>query len=216
MGLLFARVPSMRKFTDRVYGDIATKRFLAVIGDQQKFTELFERVNHRIVGAETAEEFRRMLQTGYRLEQHSQYHNLVTMLEIADAATDCMSRFVWEIATTDDEDQFITADNPVVTVTPDGRGWAKYGDWFDTPGIRVLFPVSPYVCLVLREHSVNRRNRLTPKQVRCCNSAMMCLASRFMYASENSEGLRRAFDKKGCQSEYADTRFVNIRPEWLV
>jgi Protein of unknown function (DUF4238) len=216
VGLLFARVPAARKYADRVYGVAATSKFLAVINNTEEFSRLFEQSKHRIIGPATAEEFRQKLIEGYRLDQDSQYHNLVTMLEIAQDAVDSLSRLDWEVAVTGDDELFVTADNPVVTVTPDGHGWAKYGDWFDAPGMKVLFPLSPHACLVLQEHGSVKRRVLPPRMIRCVNSALMALAGRFMFASEPKKALERAFDKKGCQSEYSDGKFVRVRPEWLV
>jgi Protein of unknown function (DUF4238) len=215
LGLLFARVPATRNYADRTYGKAATSKFLAVIEDAVEFSRLFERSKHRIIDATTAEEFRQRLLEGYRLEQDSQYHNLITMMDVAQEATDCLSRFSWEITTTEEE-QFVTADNPVVTVTPDGHGMAAYGQWFDAPGVLVLFPLSSAVCLVLRKRSAGRRHPMSSKQVRCINSAVMALADRFMFAHEKSERLRKVFDKKGCKTEYTETKFLKIRPEWLV
>ncbi len=215
VGLLFARVPAARNYADRTYGKAATSKFLAVIDDAEEFARLFERSKHRIVNSTTAEEFHQRLREGYRLEQDSQYHNLVTMVDVAEETIPRLSKFSWEIITSEQE-RFVTADNPVVTVTPDRHGSAAYGDWFDVPGVLVLFPVTPTVCLVLRERSARRRHPVSPKHVRCVNSAIMALAHRFMFADEQSERLRRVFDKKGCKTEYTDTKFVKIRPEWLV
>jgi hypothetical protein len=216
MGLMFARVPAARKHADQAYGVAATNKFLAVINDAEAFSQLFERSRHRILGPMTAEEFRQKLLEGYRLDQDSQYHNLVTMLDTAQDAVEALSKLEWEIANCGDEELFVTADNPVITVTPDGHGWAKYGDWFDVPGVKVLFPLSPHQCLVLQEQTSIRRRTLAPRMVRCVNSAIMALADRFMFASESSRTLGRVFDKKGCQSGYSDSQFVRIRPEWLV
>jgi len=138
------------------------------------------------------------------------------MLDIAQDALESLSNFEWQIAISGDDELFVTADNPIVTVTPDGHGWAKYGDWFDVPGIKVLFPLSPHACLVLQEHTSVKRQALTPRMVRCVNSAIMALAGRFMFASESSKVLEKVFDRKGCQVGYSDGRFVKIRPEWLV
>jgi hypothetical protein len=44
----------------------------------------------------------------------------------------------------------------------------------------------------------------------------MALAGRFMFASESKKVLEKVFDKKGCQSEYSDSQFVRVRPEWLI
>jgi hypothetical protein len=96
ISLLFARVPAARKYADRAYGVAATNRFLAVINDTAEFSRLFERSKHRIIGPTTAQEFRQKLLEGYRLDQDSQYHNLVTMLDIAQDALELLAKFHWE------------------------------------------------------------------------------------------------------------------------
>jgi uncharacterized protein DUF4238 len=216
MGLLFARVPATRKYADRTYGEAATTKFLNVIDDPDEFARLFERSKHRIANSTTAEEFRQKLRDGYRLEQDSQYHNLLTMLDVAQDAIEALLKLTWELVSADGDDRFVTSDTPVVTAIPDGHGWATYGEWFDVPNVRVLFPLSPTACLTLRERSIRRHHRISPKQVRCINSAIMGLSDRFLFVDEQSERLRRVFDKRGCRTEYADAKFLKIRSEWLV
>jgi Protein of unknown function (DUF4238) len=218
VGLLFARVPTSRKHVDRVYGEAAMSRFLSKMEDDKGFAKLFEQTKHRFAPdcrPATAEELRKMLKGGYHFEQDSQHHNLIAMVDVADSAIDPLSRLNWEVTLTDDE-PFITSDNPVVTATPDGHGWARYGDWFDKPGVKVLFPLSPSMCLVLAERASMDYLRVRGKHVRCINSAVMCLADRFMYANQSSQRLQKAFDRKGCQSCYADSSFVPVRSEWLM
>jgi hypothetical protein len=218
LGLLFARVPASRKHVDRVYGEAAMSRFLSRIDDSEGFAELFEQTKHQIAAdcrPATAEQLREMLKGGYRFEQDSQHHNLIAMVDVADSAVQPLSRLKWEVTLTDDE-PFVTSDNPVVTVTPDGHGWAKYGDWFDKPGVKVLFPLSPHLCLVLAERASTNYLHIGGRHVRCINSAIMCLADRFMYADQSSQRLQKAFDRKGCQSSYSDSSFVPVRSEWLI
>jgi hypothetical protein len=79
---------------------------------------------------------------------------------------------------------FVTSDNPVVTIAPDGAGRANVGMGFGWPRTEVLLPLNKRACLILSRRGRGEKVQATDLGLRQINDLVMCTAQKYACAAE--------------------------------
>jgi len=91
----------------------------------------------------------------------------------------------------------VTSDNPAYTMKPGDP--VRFGFGVKVPGVEMLFPVRRNLLLrISRALTQDGIREIPPTAARNVNKMTMQCATRFLFASEDSEKIRRLFDELGC------------------
>jgi Protein of unknown function (DUF4238) len=123
----------------------------------------------------------------------------------------------WQVWEAPDSTEFITSDNPVVTVTADNWGRFSPGWGFRTLGVVTMFPVSPACCLIIGSTGRYWR-RATVRDVKGVNQALVMCMDRWAYSASYSEDLEWLVNHLGSSVRYGENAFVrnwNDNSEYL-
>ena len=197
IGTLSARVPLARLLVDDIAGWEITNQLQKHIDHPEEFRTTFESLHLKLKCTLDWIELRGMLREGARLQQADPFVNLRMMLDLAQKYYEQIASMHWAAWHSDSEDRFVTSDNPVVSVLPeDGRGTRLGGSWSE-PNIQLIFPLSPTSCLFAKRGTVKGTRKLQGRRVRQVNKALMGMANRWVFASENSYRIASVFDRVG-------------------
>jgi hypothetical protein len=137
------------------------------------------------------------------------------LLRLAEGIfTDLRSK-PWQIWEAPDGAQFITTDNPVITLKADTWGAFSPGWGFRTPGATAAFPLSPRCCLVIGDGipAASRYwRRATPRDVNGVNQALAMCMDRWAYAADRSMEIEQLVNRMGGSVRYGVNAFV---PAWM-
>ncbi len=218
VGLMFFRGPSGRQCIDKLSGLAMKEIAKEMAQDETGFNERYKRAFGSNKPAMSAEQMREAFLKGdFEIEQRSAGHNLKLMLLFAADLGELFASCNWQILRAPADQLFLTTDNPIASVRPDGLGHATLGVGFALPGTEVLFPLNARSCLRMKRGITDGVLQLTPQRVRLRNKTFMACARRFAYAPERSLSLKRLFDRVGCQLSYLENAFVPSRlasPDW--
>jgi hypothetical protein len=166
-------------------------------------------VGHSISEAEFSEAVERVLQrTGTPEEAKNMF--LLGLLRLADKIAADLAAKPWQIWDATSPSEFITTDNPVVTVRPDGRGSFSVGSGFANPGVIAMFPVDSTCCLVIGNYGPDRK-RVTAQAVQDVNKTVVMCMERWAYAKSFSEDIQWLVVHAGGILKYSENAFV---PSW--
>jgi len=114
-------------------------------------------------------------------------------------ANHILSKPIWEVLQSPDGVEFITSDNPVISVVqlPNGKLHPGYG--FGKPDVIVLFPLAPSACLAAGAFSSGTRvsvgyRRIDQAMVKEVNEALVSICDRYVYSKTRSDDVRRMVD----------------------
>ena len=200
---LFARVPTMREYLDKVVCATERHKQKTLAKDKQKFEESwrqYEQATGRSAGdLETLRQF--ILNGKYKMKQESVAFNLGAMFDFGFVVLDKLMRCNYEILYAPAGCHFVTSDSPVYTVLGDKTS-VTFGFGFDWPGVHTLFPLNKRACLRLRKGTPARSRRISAGLVAEINRFTIVCAAQHLYTSVSDDELRRQFDEEGC----------NVRP----
>jgi hypothetical protein len=217
MALAFARASARRDLSKKMFGYIrdAYKELVVdevwlreQVGAYEYFTGVLTSPE-QISGA-----FKKVIQ---RMSDPEQANNgfVQGLLRLAEGIfTDLRSkpRQIWEAS---ERSQFITTDNPVITLRADTRGAFSPGWGFRTPGATAVFPLSPRCCFVIGDGiPVGSRywRRATPRDVGSVNRALAMCMDRWAYAADRSSEIEQLVNRVGGSVRYGVNAFV---PAWM-
>ena len=136
-----------------------------------------------------------MLAKGYRLQQVDGFYNLRMMLQIAETNYEALMKMDWHVWKADDDVQFLTSDNPVVSVLPEPGGRAVFGRAFNLEKVEIVFPLSLFACLFARRGVSVSISSVANKWVRMVNKALVTMADRWIFAAEKPQRIASLFDR---------------------
>jgi hypothetical protein len=112
----------------------------------------------------------------------------------------------WELCPSPAQ-SLVTSDNPAYTMKPGDRirfGVRSQGSWCRDAISRATKLVASYIPIA----NTRRRTRNTPTAARDVNKMTMQCATRFLFASEDSEKIRGLFDELGCAVDFDRVKMV--------
>jgi hypothetical protein len=109
------------------------------------------------------------------------------------------SKSIWEVWQAPDGVEFITSDNPLVSVVPLKNGKLHPGYGFGKQDIIALFPLAPTACLaagafVAGTRAVVGYRSVSTSVVTEVNEAVLSISDRYVYSRSRSEELQKSVD----------------------
>lgn len=139
-------------------------------------------------------------------------HNdfLKVILPISLRIAERLFQMTWLIAHVPDDTNYITTDNPFITISPGGfdpEGPTGYG--IGTPGAVKLFPLSSRSCLFVLDHGTQFGHTIVGSDVaREINHRLAVMCDRYLIASEEEQA-RRIVSNSGIDTSKRGPR-INI------
>lgn len=190
----FHRVPRIIDAAREMEQAFAIGQLREIAKDPEIQSKAFNDLKARgqLEGIESVEELGKLFE---RFEERFEFttdrtHAMARSLSIINETTAALLRMNWCLCVASEAHPFITSDCPVNVFLPDGRGWATFGAGISMPGVKVSFPLSPTVCLLVDYETNQRRRRVEKRFVNEVNRRMVAGAERFIYASFDSKQIR--------------------------
>ena len=212
VGLMFSRASARRNGTGKMWDELrrtyeeASKdpgwvlkqisRYKQISGKLISQKEFLEAVARVLQKAGTPEEKKNMF--------------LTNLLRLAEKISEDLIDKPWQIWDSTSPSEFITTDNPVVTVQPDGRAGFSIGAGFANKGVVTMFPINPTSCLIIGNRGADRR-RATVQAVQDVNKTLVMCMERWSYAKSFSVDTQWLVDHAGTTLKYFENAFV---PKW--
>jgi uncharacterized protein DUF4238 len=217
MSLMFARTTARRGLNATMLGHIrdAYKDLAADPTWLQEQAAAYERfsgavTNPKDISASTARVLVKLAKPEYANNNFVQ-----GLLRIAETIFAELHGKPWQIWEAPEPAQFITTDNPVVTLGPSPWGSYSPGWGFRTPGVTVLFPISNRCCFVTGGGiGPGRRywRKATVKDVKSVNEALVMSMDRWAYSATLDADLEWLVNNLGGSVKYGVSAFV---PSWM-
>jgi hypothetical protein len=211
IAFMFARVPIMREYLDKLLGQVVREEQLSRARDKDTFHKLcadMERETGKLLGIDHEELHQCVLKGEYEIVQTSTAFNLGSMFESALRVARELQNFGYQVLYAPKGEFFLTSDAPVFTLQPDGTGLASFGMGFGWSDVEVHFPLNKRACLRLKRGIGPEAVGVTNPAVVQINRATMMNASRYLYSSEGYRRTSRLFDQWGCKIEPGKNAFL--------
>jgi hypothetical protein len=203
VGLMSARVPAARNLASDIAGESITDELREVTEYEELFRATYERLSPQLKTPIPAAEVRERLLRGERFRDVSAANRLIRMLDMGWKNADQLMQMNWTVWRSQGDELFVTSDNPVVSIVPTGLGLAAPGRAFAHPGVQIVFPLNPKVCLFATREAMTPGD-VPSARVRRVNKMVMAMAERWLFASERSYKIKRVFDENGGKGMYAE------------
>jgi Protein of unknown function (DUF4238) len=215
MALLWVRGPFGRELVQRISEETMKKATKEYAQDEKLFKAKYKEFLKQS-GTETelsAEEMRSfILSDNWGASQESYGYTLRRMFEGWPKVIDLLEAKSWDVLLAESGQFFCTSDFPVLTILPEHGGVASIGAGFAMPGVRIYFPLSKRICLVLKDAAPPSRRLVRGVVVREINKFLMVGARRFLYHCEKNAAMEKLFNKIGCKSIPGVNAFMREPP----
>lgn len=217
MSLMFARTTARRGLNAKMLGHIrdAYKDLAADPNWLCEQAAAYERFSGAVtspddISAATARVLLKLAKPEYANNNFVQ-----GLLRIAETVYAELRGKPWQIWEAPEPAQFITTDNPVVTLGPGTWGSYSPGWGLRTPGVTVLFPISNRCCFLTGGGvGPGRRywRKATIKDVKSINEAMAMSMDRWAYSATLDPDVEWLINHLGGNIKYGVNAFV---PSWM-
>ena len=207
VALMFFRVHPGRKFLDKIAADATRTVSQQRAADPDTFFEDYQAVDRAEGWEDRAEKLRQdILANAFEYRQTSTDSNLRSVLDATQRLAPILAAMDWALLHAKGRHEFITSDNPVITIQPEGPGFSVLGSGFDMPGTEVYFPLSAKVCLMMSKES--QRKAVGAPRLMDINVALMSASTRHIYTRTFSQETDSLFLEHGCKLEYGVNAFA--------
>jgi hypothetical protein len=141
--------------------------------------------------------------------EESMQHKLECIAHVGAMCGEEMLKKDWQVVFANEEEFFVTSDNPVVPVAWEPHDRAQFHAGFSSEASDIYFPLTRDACLHIKMGVTPGTFVIRDRGVRYINSLTMTGAHKRLYAAEQSKKLQTAFDKCGCKYP-AET----FQPRW--
>lgn len=208
IAFMFSRVPAGRELINKLATQIMRKVSIERAKDPEAFEREFLETAKDTDTEITPEQVRQYILSGeYNLEQKSASFTISQIPRMAMELAPILESKDWIILRSNQE-LFVTSDNPVISLQPDGPQHAVMGMGFGLPGVEIFFPLTAHACLKMVARSRISTDYVKPAGVRQINRLVMTCAKRFLYAAERSTKIDALFQKVGGSISYGENAFV--------
>jgi hypothetical protein len=215
IALMFVRVPAYREYINKIASDCAKRISQEQARDRDSFYAFIRRYE-----AQTGqtlgdlEELRRFAASdNYTVTQRSVGFNLLlTFGSFFPIAKLLETEFRHDLYYSPQSSPFLTCDNPIATIEPQGDGTARAGVGFSRPGTQIVYPLNKRSCVILSRGARGEKISVNEKRVRMINDAIMAYAQRYVYASVGTRRLARISNERGFKIKYGENAFLHTAP----
>lgn len=213
LSLIFARTTARRELTGKIAGHI--RDAYQELSKDSDWLQEQARLNEQLSGAPTAleEASRSVARVLNRISTPEYVRNsfIQGLLHLASGVYEELSSRSWQIWEAPERSQFVTTDNPIITLKVDMWGQVFPGWGLRSEGLKVAFPISPAHCLMI---GVDGRywRRVTAHDVNLINKVLVSCMDRWTYSASYSDDIRLLVDLMGGTVRYGEQAFV---PAWM-
>jgi len=217
IALLFSRTTARRDLTTTIQGQIRAA-YKDLAGDNswlQHSVTLYQQHTGRIATTEDLSKAMERVVRKLANPEHVKNGFVVGLLRIAEGISRELNGKPWQIWEAPGGSQFVTTDNPVVTLKAVSQGGFTPGWGFRTPGMTTFFPICPRCCFVVGDGvGVGARywRRATIRDVGGVNKAPVACMDRWAYSSTHSDDITWLVNHLGGSIRYGVNAFV---PSWM-
>jgi Protein of unknown function (DUF4238) len=210
MALLFSRATQRRNFSNRNHQKVQDS-FAGAIADDEYITLLaahYSAKTNQDISQETMRDQLRRLSERMQTPAAAKKSFLDDVISHAEIGKGVLLQKPWQVWKSSDA-EFITSDNPLVSFVEIKSDVWHPGYGLTHPGVIVLFPLSPQVCLTMGvtgpyQISVNAA------QVKRVNETVISVCDRFVYSRTPSDETKRAVDHLAGSVRYGINAFMPI------
>ena len=212
IGTMQQRTPAARWLAENRMDPLISKLMKETANDPAKFRSFVEE-NHPFPNDGEAfdlEEIRQAILAGRgEVIADSPDYKLLSIIEVGKMVGNVLLEMNWQTIYSEDQDHFLTSDDPVISFVVDASEKLKLRTGVGTPGVDVWFPLCSTVCLRMNKHCEAGWGRWLSAGIRMINKMVIFCAHRCVYASERSDNLKKLMNEKGAQVSVktADLRF---------
>lgn len=200
IGTMHMRTPAQRRLSETRVEPFVTKLMKEAAGDSDRFRKFVEE-NPPLWGDQdyNLEEVRQAIVAGRgdQLMARMDYR-LMSMIEVGKLEAKILLQMNWQTIYSEDQDLFLSSDDPVVSWVADKRTnklYLRMG--LGVPGVNVWFPLCRTVCLRMNKDCESGYGRWINAGIRSVNKMTIMCADRWVYAPKRSKEIKSLFDKKG-------------------
>ena len=212
IGLMFSRAGARRTGTGKMWDEVRSAYEEASKDPTWALKQIsrYEQLTGKSISQQdfSAAVARVLQRTGTPEERKNMF--LLNLFRLADKISEDLIAKPWQIWDATSPSEFITTDNPVVTVQPDGRAAFSIGSGFANEGVVAMFPINPTCCLIIGNGGAHRR-RVTAQAVQDVNKTLVMCMERWAYAKSSSADTQWLVDHAGGTLRYFENAFV---PNW--
>ncbi|HEV8048180.1 MAG TPA: DUF4238 domain-containing protein [Terriglobales bacterium] len=216
IALTFARTNARRGLSAKILGHIlnAYKELASDTAWLQEQAHLFEQFSGISTSPEEISVATNRVAERLAKPEHARNGFIQGLLHLAESLFRELQGKPWQVWEAPPSAQFITTDNPVITLRASALAGFTPGWGFRTTGVTTFFAVSPRSCVVIGNNlRVDRHwRRATASDVSSVNKALVMCMDRWAYSDSRSEDTEWLVSQIGGSIEYGVNAFV---PEWL-
>jgi hypothetical protein len=209
LGTMQMRTPAGRYLSENRIDPFAKQMLRVAAGDAETFRTFVEENDLLPYEGVDAEEIRQGILAGHAESLYSREAlNLASIIEIGKMVAQMLIERNWQTIYSEDQELFLTSDDPVVTHALDCRSnklHLRMG--VAAPGVNMWFPLCRTVCLRVLKDGESGYGRWTNAGIRHVNKMTIMSAHRWVFAPERSEKIKSLFDKKGGQFDVRTADF---------
>jgi hypothetical protein len=213
VALMFARTTARRGLSGKISAYIrnAYKELSTDPAWLQRQALLYERITGKPTSCEQISQATSRVLEKMARPQHVKNGFVQGLLQLAGGIFGELADKPWQIWESPESIQFITTDNPVITLKADTWGSFMPGWGLRTPGLITVFPISPKCCLIIGATGRYWR-RATPRDVNGMNKGLVLCMDRWAYSAARSEDIEWLVNQTGGSLRYGENIFV---PAWM-
>ena len=198
LALLHLRNPKTARWFEAVAELVAVEKAKALAHDNVQFDKFWEKLmkEESISPELTKEKFCEMAKNfdEHFIVKFDPQYTTFSPLKYAEAIFHELKKMYWCLCSAPKGWDFITSDSPVV-VRFRKEGGVAFGGGFGHPTAKVIFPISPQVCLYLSRNFPYKTSKVNPSFVKNTNRETAINAERFVFASLQSDGIEKLVKK---------------------
>ncbi len=210
-GLLYARTKARRDATAWV-AETVTKDMLRLLKDDQFMKEMADHyaklANQPIETALLMDSIERVAKELATPDEMRRFF-LTEILETARLISDILLQKPWQVWKAPNEEEFITSDNPLVTMFACGEGNQEFapGFGFNYPGVLAAFPLNPSACLIVGRSDKPFRH-VDSATVWKVNDVQILCMYRNVYSQTRSERVQNGVKQYGGHTRFGENAFL--------
>ena len=213
LALIFARTTARRELTGKIARHI--RDAYAELSSDPEWLQEQAKINEELSGKPTTlkEASRSVARVLTRISTPEYVRNsfIQGLFHLASGVYEELSGKSWQVWEAPERSEFVTTDNPIITLKPDTWGRFFPGWGLRSEGLKIAFPLSPIHCLLIGADGRHWR-RVTPNDVNLINKALVLCMDRWTYSASYSEDIRVLVDSIGGTVRYGEQAFV---PVWM-
>jgi len=191
LAFMHTRVPRNLSLMNDLWVAFAERDISETASDKEQFNEILEKCGPRArdLSVEDSEQLWQLMLNPKRPVSIKLNKEIALALSLRDASMiyRVLLQMHWSLCEAPTGSFFITCDSPVISIAPAKQCGFQFGANFASPDLRISFPISPSLCLLVQRIRQQGRRRCSSVVVNGLNHRCACMAERFVYAHISSK-----------------------------